>query len=203
MRAPLQARSQHSTARMLDGALAVLDRAGLSGLTIAAVAAEAAMSTGAIYHRFTDRHQLVIAAQDRFLTRLEHDWLTSSAPIWAIEDRDELLRRLVAAFTETFTGHRNAFKAFIVTGNDDPELRSRGVESSRRFAAYIADRLTDRFGCTPVAAHAAYQLLFADATLSTMFTADEVTGPSTPVARSAHLATAIAAILNSPADASG
>jgi hypothetical protein len=97
----------------------------------------------------------------------------------------------VTAFTETFTRHRNTFKAFIVTGNDDPELHIRGVGSSRRFAAYFADGLTDRFGCTREAAHAAYQLLLADATLSTMFTVDEVTGPSTPAARSAHLATAV------------
>ncbi|MFB1298714.1 TetR/AcrR family transcriptional regulator [Mycobacterium sp. pW049] len=195
MRAPVQARSHESTERILDGALSVLDRAGLSGLTMAAVANEAAMSIGAIYHRFADRRHLLIAVQDRFLSRLERDWLNTSAPIWATEDRDEQLHRLVAAFTETFATHRNAFKAFMVTGNDDPGLRARGNESSGRFAAYFAAQLTERFGCPPDAAEAAYRLLLADAVLSIMFSPAEVTGASAPAARPAHLVAAIRAVL--------
>jgi AcrR family transcriptional regulator len=54
---------------MLDAALVILERDGLQGPTIAAVAKEAGVGIGTIYHRFKDRMGLVIAAEDRFLRR--------------------------------------------------------------------------------------------------------------------------------------
>lgn len=46
LRKPQQSRSQQSTGRMLDTALAILDREGLEGLSIAAVSRESGVSNG-------------------------------------------------------------------------------------------------------------------------------------------------------------
>ena len=196
MRAPKQARSQDSTDRMLDAAVTILNNVGLAGLTVAAVSRESGASNGALYHRFGDRRGLLIAAQDRFLTQLEATWLETLGPIWDNPDDWAFLRDLAATFLQIFTQHRRVFHAFMVTGNDDVELRHRGAQTSIRAAQFIADQLTGRFGCSREAAESAYRLLFAQAALAVMFREEEVdTGHLPPDAHIDYLARALAAIL--------
>ncbi len=196
LRQPLQARSQDSTDRMLDAAIAILDRTGLAGLTIAAVGKEAGVATGTIYHRFRDRRAVLIAAQHRFLTGLEDELLTTTAPIWYVDDDDDFLSQLLEAFDQLFTQHRNAFRAFMLTSDEDEELRKRGTESGRRFAAFLADRLTQRFNCSQDAADSAFRIMFSDAVLGAMFTPTEVSpSPADRAQRLDHLKSAIHALL--------
>src|SRR3990170_1412176 len=125
IRPPQQTRSQDSTNRALGATLEILDRDGMAGLTVAAVSRESGASNGALYHRFGDRRGLLIAAQDRFLTQLEADWLATLGPIWDNPDDRPFLRELAATFLQIFAQHRRLFHAFMVTGNDDIELRHR------------------------------------------------------------------------------
>ncbi len=196
LRAPVQARSQDSTDRMLDAAISILDRAGLPGLTIAAVGKEAGVATGSIYHRFRDRRAVLIAAQNRFLTRLEEEFLTTTAPIWHLEDDDAFLLELLEAFDEIFTQHRNAFRAFMLTSHEDAELRLRGTQSGLRFAAFLIDGLTRRFSCGHDIADSAFRMIFAEAVLGAMFTPTEVSpSPADRAQRLNHLTSAIRALL--------
>ncbi|MGD9619058.1 MAG: TetR/AcrR family transcriptional regulator [Mycolicibacterium sp.] len=195
-RAPVQARSQDSTDRMLDAALIILDRAGAAGLTISAVSKEAAVSTGTIYHRFRGRRALLIAAHNRFLARLEEQFITTSAPIWDLAADDDFLLELLETFDQTFSQHRNAFRAFMVASHTDADIRERGTESGRRFAAFLIEMLTQRFSCSHDAADSAFRIIFAEAVLGTMFTSEEVSAsPADRTIRLQHLRAAIRALL--------
>ena len=201
LRAPVQARSQDSTDRMLDAAITILDRAGLAGLTIAAVGKEAGVATGTIYHRFRDRRAVLIAAQNRFLTRLEEELLTTTAPIWYMEDDDDFLLQMLVTFDQIFTQHRNAFRAFMLTSHEDAELRQRGTESGRQFAAFLIDRLTQRFNCSHDVADSAFRIIFSEAVLGAMFTPTEVSpSPADRALRLNHLKSAIRALLEADID---
>lgn len=201
LRAPVQARSQDSTDRMLDAAIAILDRAGLAGLTIAAVGKEAGVATGTIYHRFRDRRALLIGAQHRFLTRLEEEFLATTAPIYFKEDDDDFLLELLEAFDRTFIQHRNAFRAFMLTSHEDADLRRRGTESGLRFAAFLIDRLTQRFNCSHDAADSAFRIIFSEAVLGAMFTPTEVSpAPADRLQRLKHLRSAVRALLEADID---
>ncbi|MEZ0050492.1 AcrR family transcriptional regulator [Mycobacterium sp. MAA66] len=197
LRAPMQQRSQDSTNRMLDAALDILDRDGLARLTIAAVAKHADVATGTIYHRFKDRHALIVGAQDRFLNRLEEQLLIASAPLLVVSGNEKFLQGLIELVEETFGTHRNAFRAFMMTYADDPLLRARGTESSRRFAEFVTDTLTVRFECSHDTADSAYRLLYADAVLGTLFSPNELSqSPASTRKRLAHIKKALDALLS-------
>ncbi|WLQ45354.1 helix-turn-helix domain containing protein [Streptomyces laculatispora] len=70
-REPRQARSREKLQRVLQAAEDVLATAGFEDFTMAAVAARAGVSVGAIYRRFTGKEQLIAAVQDRILTQVE------------------------------------------------------------------------------------------------------------------------------------
>jgi AcrR family transcriptional regulator len=198
LRTPVQQRSQASTSRMLDAALEILDKRGLTGLTIAAVATHAGVGIGTIYHRFTDRHALLVGTQDRFLSQLEQQWLTATTTVWGIADDDQFLSRLLDALSTTFSAHRKTFRAIMITHPDDPDLSARGALSSRRFAAFLTEVLTTRFGCSRAAADTAYRMMYADATLGILFSDDEVSAePAPPSQRRDHLKIALSALLTS------
>ncbi|MCM1965890.1 TetR/AcrR family transcriptional regulator [Streptomyces sp. G1] len=175
MRQPLQARSQDSAAKVLDAALAILGSQGPGALTIAAVSKASGVSNGSIYHRFTDRRTLLVAAQDRFLAQIEETWLSRTAAVWAISDDDALLARMIEAFTDVFTEHRLVFQAFMLSGYDDPQLRERGAASTRRAAREFGALLAERFGSPPEAADTAYRILWGQAVSSALFTDEEIT----------------------------
>jgi AcrR family transcriptional regulator len=196
VRAPQQARSQDSTDRMLDVALTLLDRGGMAGLTIAAVSRESGVSNGALYHRFGDRRSLLLAAHDRFLSRLELDWLSASAPIWAIDEPDALLSELVANYLQVFTEHRRTFRAFLMSKDSDVDVRARGLATSERGSRFIVEQLASRFGCPWDAAMGAYQLLYGQAILLVLFDDEDL--PAREVCaetRLRQLTGAVAAVL--------
>ena len=132
----------------------------MAGVTVAAISRESGVSNGALYHRFGDRRGLLLAAHDRFLSRLELEWLSVSAPLWSVEDPDELLSELVDAYLQDFTDHRRTFRAFLMTRDSDADVRARGLATSERGSRFIVDQLVSRFGCSVDAAMVAYQLLY-------------------------------------------
>ncbi|MGQ0710311.1 MAG: TetR/AcrR family transcriptional regulator [Rhodoferax sp.] len=171
---PLQARSLESTERMLDAVLAILARDGASGLTVAAVSREAGVSNSSIYHRFSDRQGLLVAAQARFLSLLEAQWLDPKAPLWENQDLDGLLSQIVSAFEDVFSKYRGLFRAFMIEGYADPGLHQRGAQASVRTASFFRELITERFGCTPEAADSGYRILFSHACISAIFDWHEV-----------------------------
>jgi len=197
IRAPQQARSQDSTDRMLDAALTLLDRDGMTGVTIAAISRESGVSNGALYHRFGDRRGLLLAAHDRFLSGLEADWLDASVPIWGIADPDWLLAELVRAYLRVFTDRRRIFRAFLLSKDSDSDVLARGLDTSRRGARFIVEQLAGRFGCPPDPATVAYELLYAQAMLIVLFDDDELPAHGVPEdVRRDQLTRAMAALLH-------
>lgn len=196
MRKPLQARSQQSTDKMLDAALTILGSRGVRGLTLNNVSEMSETSIGALYHRFGDRQGLLVAAQDRFLERLESEWATRSAPIWEAGDTGTLLIRVVDAFLDVFRENRRLFQAFMITGYDDPSLRARGVATSRQFAGALSELLVQRCSCSVEKADTVYRILYSQAVLTVMFTDEEVAESHVEDAvRRGHLTKAIRAVL--------
>jgi AcrR family transcriptional regulator len=148
---------------MLDAALAIIARDGMAGLSIAAVSSESGVSNGALYHRFGDRHGLLVAAQDRFLSGVESDWLTAAVPLRSLHDPEKLLTRLTQTYLRLFSERRALFHAFMITEWADPDLRARGAQTTRVAAREIVGLLTERFNCTPEAADTAYRIVFGQA----------------------------------------
>ncbi|MFB7436488.1 TetR/AcrR family transcriptional regulator [Streptomyces microflavus] len=196
MRKPQQARSQDSAAKVLDAALKILGSQGPSALTIAAVSKASGVSNGSIYHRFADRRNLLVAAQDHFLAQIEEAWLSRTAPVWAVDDHETLLSRLIAAFSEVFAENRLVFQAFMLSGYDDPNLRTRGAESTRWAAREFSALLAERFGTSPEAADTAYRILWGQAVSAALFADEEVTGVAVSEhTRQGHLLQALQAVL--------
>jgi AcrR family transcriptional regulator len=195
VRAPQQARSQTSTDRMLDAALTLLDREGMAGVTVAAISRESGVSNGALYHRFGDRRGLLLAAHDRFLSRLELEWLSVSAPLWSVEDPDELLSELVDAYLQVFTEHRRTFRAFLMTRDSDADVRARGLATSERGSRFIVEQLASRFGSSVGAAVVAYQLLYGQAMLIVLFDDEDLPGGQGARTGLDHVTRALGAVL--------
>lgn len=195
-RAPVQQRSRESTNRMLDAALRILERDGLAGFTIGAVSKEAGVGVGTIYHRFGDRMGLVIAAEDRFLCRLEEQWEAINSDVLHQLDNEQFVHLWLEGSLLSFVEYRNTYRAFMVTFHDHPELRDRGIRSSRRIGEFIVAALVERFGCSVRAADTAFRMAFADGTVDAMFSADEVTPHPVPLQdRVGYLKTAVLAVL--------
>jgi len=148
---------------MLDAALAIIAREGMAGLSIAAVSRESGVSNGALYHRFGDRHGLLVAAQDRFLSVIENDWLAASVPLRSLADPEKLLTRLTQTYLRLFSERRALFQAFMITEWADPDLHARGAQTTKFTAHLIVGMLTERFNCTPEAADTAYRIIFGQA----------------------------------------
>lgn len=96
MSPPKQARSEETARRIPDAAQALLEREGLSGLSIPEVVRRARPSTGSFYARFEDKNALLAALEERWRGRPTRELLDAC-------NRELLLRlrqhaRLVCAF---------------------------------------------------------------------------------------------------------
>jgi AcrR family transcriptional regulator len=181
---------------MLDAALTILERDGMEGLSIAAVSRESGVSNGALYHRFGDRHSLLVAAQERFLDTVQAEWITTAQSLWNLDDRNELPGRLVDLFLRIFTQRRSVFYAFMVTGRADPALRAGGTRMMKDAAAYFTSQLSRLFGCTPEAANTAHQIMQAHAVFLVLFNPEETMAADIDAEESRrHLIHAVRAVL--------
>ncbi|MFC7493028.1 MULTISPECIES: TetR/AcrR family transcriptional regulator [unclassified Nocardioides] len=161
MRTPLQTRSTSSADRMLEATLELLDTGGLAAVTVAAVARGAGTSNGSLYHRFGDRGGLLLAAQDRALSAIEHDTSEAFARADGEPDDDRALRLLARAALDIFARHRGPMRAFLVEGRGDAAIHARNERSSHLLAVTVTGWLRRRFGARRADAEAAWRILFA------------------------------------------
>lgn len=195
-RTPQQSRSQESTDRMLDAALGIIARDGMAGLSIAAVSRESGVSNGALYHRFGDRHGLLVAAQDRFLSLIENDWLTASVPLRSLHDPEKLLTRLTQTYLRLFSERRALFHAFMITEWADADLHARGAQTTTFASHLIVGMLTEHFDCTPEAADTAYRIIFGQAILLVLSSENDTSALRVePQERVRHLVRGLRAVL--------
>lgn len=93
-RKPLQARSQKTEQNLVTALEQLLCSKSISELTVAEIAIEAGVTTGAIYRRFRDKQDLLRAAFDRFLEKAEENGGRLVSEGKEMDDR-ELMRHAI------------------------------------------------------------------------------------------------------------
>ncbi|WP_342241847.1 TetR/AcrR family transcriptional regulator [Inquilinus sp. OTU3971] len=133
---------------LLDGALAVLRRAGPEGMTFAAVAAETGLSAATLVQRFGGKAALVQAALLRAWDLLDArtgaaDAAAPPTPAGAVA--------LLVALSGDYGAEDDYAEGLLVLREDlrDPVLRRRGTAWGRVLAAALGRRLADHAGPRP------------------------------------------------------
>lgn len=87
-----QERSSITHARIVEAAVAIIEREGEAAVTVAGVLAMTGLSRGAVYHHFADRDVLVRAAQfERLARQPGGDIAALRAAVRDSRDRDEFI----------------------------------------------------------------------------------------------------------------
>jgi AcrR family transcriptional regulator len=127
VRPPRQPRSAATLTRLLDAAETLIAAHGVDDTSMAAVAAAAHSSIGALYTRFPDKTALVRAVQLRLLQRqfgaveelLDTDGRPPDSPFGA------LIERFIATMVRGMIAQAGLLRAVIVHGVRDPVMRER------------------------------------------------------------------------------
>ena len=146
MRAPRQSRSESSAERMLDATLRLLEDGGEGAVTVAAVARAAGTSNGSLYHRFGDRHGLMLAAQARALGAIEAETGAAFARADEEVDDERAVGLLAAAAVDIFGRHRAAMRAFLVGRAGSVEAEALSTAFTHRVGSGVTRWLGERFG---------------------------------------------------------
>lgn len=196
MRTPLQTRSESSADRMLAATLALLDEGGQAAVTVAAVARAAGTSNGSLYHRFGDRHGLLLAAQARALSTIEAKTATAFAEADTEPDDERAVALLAAAAVDLFVRHRGSLRAFLVDAVESEEVQAASTAFTHRLAGTVAQWLQQRFDCGVPAAQAAWRMLFALGASRALFDDDAISAtPLSPGALADALGRAVLAVV--------
>ncbi|WP_225771773.1 TetR/AcrR family transcriptional regulator [Inquilinus sp. Marseille-Q2685] len=133
---------------LLDGALAVMRRAGPDGITFAAVAAETGLSGATLVQRFGSKAALVQAALLRAWDLLDArteaaDAAAPPGPAGAVE--------MLVALSGDYGAEDDYAEGLLVLREDlrDPALRRRGAAWGEALAAALGRRLADAAGPRP------------------------------------------------------
>ncbi|ANH38642.1 transcriptional regulator BetI [Nocardioides dokdonensis FR1436] len=169
MRTPVQSRSEASSEAMLDATLDLLAQGGTAAVTVAAVARAAGASNGSLYHRFGDRRGLLLAAQDRALTRVEAEAAVAFAEAHDEPDDDRATTLLAGVALAIFERHRGAVRPFLVDPDPDGAFAERTARGSHLLADTVTGWLRERLGADEADAEAAWRMLFALGAASALF----------------------------------
>lgn len=130
-RAPQQARSRETLARLLAATIAILEEKGLAGVTVPEVAARAGVATGSVYRRFTDKDALVRAA---FLQLLESAQEANEAALpptrLSAVTIEAALQAIGRALVVQYRGRTNLLRALdqYLEQQTDAEFRRRAID---------------------------------------------------------------------------
>jgi AcrR family transcriptional regulator len=131
---------------ILDAVQAVFDAAGMSGVTMAAVARAAGMSKRTLYAMFDDRAALLEAYSGRHLSRI----VVPLTPEEAAMPLDRRLRRLLAprAATRSLALPFAILRTIIAEAHERPDMAARvfrsGLPRIRALIQEELDRAVDR-----------------------------------------------------------
>lgn len=125
-RAPRQARSRATHARILDAAEALVAGQGFEAAGVADVVRRAGCSVGAFYSRFQDKRGLLVALHDRFAAEASERIDASLDPVrWSGEPLPRCLQALVRTLVELHRQRRGLARAFVAEGQRDPGFQAR------------------------------------------------------------------------------
>jgi AcrR family transcriptional regulator len=143
IRAPQQRRSEATFERLLDAAETMMANRGVDDMSIAAVAAVARSSVGALYARFPDKVALVRAVQVR---QLQRQFGAVEAMLGADDDRagvplGDLIDRFIRTLVHGMGAQAGLIRAIIVHAVRDEVMRERArltiEEATRALAALL------------------------------------------------------------------
>lgn len=133
-RAPLQARGRRRVDLLLDAAADVVAEVGVEAATTNAIAARAKTSVGSLYQFFPDKHALIWALAQRFISRgisanQRNVWPADPAK-WSISEMVERGVRTWAAFIEQNPAYPDVARTVqAARGFGTSELLSAAVDS--------------------------------------------------------------------------
>jgi TetR/AcrR family transcriptional repressor of nem operon len=131
---PVTPKGRRTRELLLQAGTTVAERAGLAGLSIAAVTAEAGLAKGTFYVHFVDRDRFVDALHQRFYARI------SEAVTTAVSGLPPGIERLLAGietYLDTCLEHR-AVKALILESRTGGSLTTT-VEQREELFAKLAE----------------------------------------------------------------
>lgn len=137
--APTQDRSRKTREELIDALERLLSDKSIGELTVAEIASEAGMTTGAIYRRFKDKQDLLRAAFDRFLEKTEQSSSRLATEAGALSDRE--LLRMVIESTLKFTRDHIPIMRAASSLNDLPSFERMSKARQR-----IADEISELLG---------------------------------------------------------
>lgn len=119
--------------RLIGAAERVLERDGLAGATVPAIAAEALVSVGNVYKRFPDKDALFRAVYERFFTEaLAVNQFALDPTKWEGVPTSEVLVTLVAGMLEGYRGRRSLIRALLLYSQTHPDPRFRATAAGLR-----------------------------------------------------------------------
>lgn len=158
---------------MLDAAQQIVARHGPDALTVEAVVHLAGTSVGSFYARFGDRHGLIAAMQDRFLTRLIDEFTEALDRIPLTNSLDDVLLRMIERVHGAFRVRKDAVAAFFVESRGDAAMRSRGAQATHVghvLFSKVLSRFTDEIkGDFNIKIDLAYRTMLASMTHELLF----------------------------------
>lgn len=142
---PKQARSEDTARRILDAAQALIEREGLSGLSIPEVVRRARSSTGSFYARFKDKNALLAALEERFFEDVHRlvDELADPER-WRGRPTRELVDACVREMLRRLRQHAPLVCAFAFRSAHEATLQSQARRFHERLTARIGALLLSR-----------------------------------------------------------
>jgi AcrR family transcriptional regulator len=134
---PITPKGRRARDRLLQAGTAVAGRAGLAGLTVAAVTREAGLAKGTFYLYFPDREAFIDAIHQRFYERV------NEAVVEAVGDLPNGLRQQLVAM-EAYLDvclENLAVKALLLETRSQPGLTTTMGEREELFAGLAAPNL--------------------------------------------------------------
>jgi AcrR family transcriptional regulator len=139
---PKQARSEQTARRILDAAQSLIEREGLSGLSIPEVVRRARSSTGSFYARFKDKNALLAALEERFFQEVHRVLDELADPQrWRGRPTRELVEACIAEMLLRLRQHRRLVCAFAFRSAHEATFATQ----VRRFHERLTDRMRALF----------------------------------------------------------
>src|SRR4051812_40094663 len=134
-RAPRQARSRATWARVLDAGLELLEEGGYQALTVDALCARAGATPPSVYARAGNKEGLLLAIYEHAMQRVDAAGIDPEAAEWEQLDREAAVRLAVQVVCRLWLRNAGLMRPIVHRAANDPELFRRGSEGSRGLAA--------------------------------------------------------------------
>jgi AcrR family transcriptional regulator len=147
VRAPQQARSEDTLARLLDAAEVLLETTPWDSITVAALVARARSSVGAFYARFPDKDALLQHLHTRRCTEaIETADAALARERWAGVPLPEVVGAVVAFTAEEYAQRAGFHREMVRRHSVDPRFRERSARVASHTTRLIALLLEERRG---------------------------------------------------------